>query len=130
MINLKTKMLHTCLRVKNLEESVKFYKEALGFFEKTRRDFPKHKFTIVYLTDGDSDYELELTYNYDREYTYEIGNGFSHIAVGVENLEGLRDEHIEKGYEVTDLKGLPGERPRYYFVTDPDGYRVEVIRQD
>ena len=59
---------------------------------------------------------------------YELGNGFSHIAIGSEDIEGLREKHIEMGYEVTDLKGLPGEKPHYYFVTDPDGYKVEVIR--
>ena len=72
--------------------------------------------------------EIELTYNYDTEKSYELGNGFSHIAIGVENLEEMREKHIELGYEVTDLKGLPGEIPSYYFVTDPDEYKVEIIR--
>ena len=125
---MKTKMLHTCIRVKNLEESLKFYSEALGLVETSRKDFPEHEFTIVYLSDENNAYELELTYNYNQENPYEIGNGFSHIAVGASDLEGLREEHIAKGYEVTPLKGLPGEAPRYYFVTDPDGYKVEVIR--
>ncbi|KMT22228.1 VOC family protein [Clostridium cylindrosporum] len=125
---MKTKMLHTCIRVMDLEASLKFYSEALGFVESSRKDFPEYKFTIVYMTDENGTYDLELTYNYNQETPYEIGNGFSHIAVGVEDLEGLREEHIKSGYEVTDLKGLPGEKPRYYFVTDPDGYKVEVIR--
>lgn len=125
---MKTKMLHTCIRVMDLEASLKFYSEALGLVETSRKDFPEHEFTIVYLTDEAGVYELELTYNYNPEKPYELGNGFSHIAVGIEDLEGLREEHIKKGYEVTDLKGLPGEAPRYYFVTDPDGYKVEVIR--
>ena len=125
---MKTKMLHTCIRVKSLEESLKFYSEALGLIETSRKDFPEHEFTIVYLSDENNAYELELTYNYNQETPYEIGNGFSHIAVGASDLEGLREEHIAKGYEVTPLKGLPGEAPRYYFVTDPDGYKVEVIR--
>lgn len=125
---MKTKMLHTCLRVMDLNASLEFYSEALGLVETSRKDFPEHKFTIVYLSDETGVYELELTYNYDQETPYVIGDGFSHIAVGIEDLEGLREKHIEKGYEVTDLKGLPGEKPRYYFVTDPDGYKVEVIR--
>lgn len=122
------KMLHTCIRVKNLEASLKFYKEALGLIEISRNDFPEHKFTLVYLSDKENGYELELTYNYDVEKPYELGNGFSHIAVGVEDLEGMREKHIELGYEVTPLKGLPGEAPKYYFVIDPDRYMVEVIR--
>lgn len=124
---MSVKMLHTCIRVKNLEESLKFYKEGLGLTETRRKDFPEHKFTLVYLSNEANGYEIELTYNYGAE-KYELGNGFSHVAIGVEKLEELRDKHIELGYEVTSLKGLPGEKPGYYFVTDPDGYKVEVIR--
>ena len=125
---MSVKMLHTCIRVKNLEESLKFYMDALGLIETRKKDFPEHKFTLVYLSNENGGYEIELTYNYDVENPYEIGNGFSHVAIGVDNLEEMRDKHIELGYEVTDLKGLPGEKPKYYFVTDPDGYKVEVIR--
>lgn len=124
------RMLHTCVRVKNLEESLKFYQEGLGLIETRRKDFPEHKFTLVYLSNELNGYEIELTYNYDVEKPYELGNGYSHIAVGVDNLEEMRDKHIALGYEVTDLKGLPGETPKYYFVTDPDGYKIEVIRNN
>lgn len=122
------KMLHTCIRVKDLEASLKFYKDGLGLVETSRKDFPDYKFTLVYLSNVQGGYEIELTYNYDVEKPYELGNGYSHIAIGVEDLEGFREKHIALGYEVTDLKGLPGEKPKYYFVTDPDGYKVEVIR--
>ena len=122
------RMLHTCVRVKNLEESLKFYKEGFGLIETNRKDFPEHKFTLVYLSNEVNGYEIELTYNYDVEKPYELGNGYSHIAVGVDNLEEMREKHIALGYEVTDLKGLPGREARYYFVTDPDGYKIEVIR--
>ncbi len=121
------KMLHTCIRVKNLEESLKFYKEGFGLIETSRKDYPDYKFSLVYLSNEEGGYEIELTYNYDSE-GYDLGDGFSHIAVGVDNLEESRENHIALGYEVTDLKGLPGEKPHYYFVTDPDGYKVEVIR--
>ena len=122
------RMLHTCVRVKNLEDSLKFYKEGFGLIETNRKDFPEHKFTLVYLSNEVNGYEIELTYNYDVEKPYDLGNGYSHIAVGVDNLEEMREKHIALGYEVTDLKGLPGNEPRYYFVTDPDGYKIEVIR--
>ena len=124
------KMLHTCIRVMNLEKSLEFYKNALGLVETRRKDFPEHKFTLVYLSNEEGEYEIELTYNYDPEKPYELGNGFSHIAIGADDIVSLRDKHVEMGYEVTDLKGLPGEPPRYYFVTDPDGYKVEVIVND
>lgn len=125
---MKVKMLHTCIRVMDLEKSLKFYKEALGLVETRRKDFKEHKFTLVYLSNKKGGYEIELTYNYNPEKPYELGNGFSHIAIGVEDLEGMREKHIKLGYEVTDLKGLPGEAPKYFFVKDPDGYMVEIIR--
>lgn len=125
---MKYKLLHTCIRVMDLEKSLKFYKEALGLEETRRKDFPEDEFTLVFLSDELGNHEIELTYNYNPDKPYEIGNGFSHIAVSVDDLEASRDKHKEMGYEVTELYGLPGEAPRFYFVTDPDGYDVEVIR--
>ena len=120
-----TKFLHTCVRVKDLEASLKFYKEALGFKEARRNDFPEYKFTLVYLQlEDDPDYELD---NYDHE-AYDLGDGYGHIAVGVDDLEATHQAHKEAGYTVTDLSGLPGKPKMYYFITDPDGYKIEVIR--
>ena len=122
-----SKMLHTCLRVENLEKSIAFYADAFGFKELRRKDFPEYKFTIVYLGLEGDDYELELTYNYDHG-TYELGDGYGHIAISVEDLEALYEKHKAAGYDVTELKGLPGFPPGYYFIKDPDGYKIEVIR--
>jgi len=121
------KFVHTCYRVKNLEESVKFYQDAFGFEEKRRADFPEHKFTLVYLTLPGDAHELELTYNYDHP-GYEIGNGYGHIAISVADLEAMHAKHQASGYKVTDLSGLPDRAPGFYFVHDPDGYKIEVIR--
>lgn len=121
------KMAHTCVRVKDLEASVKFYQEAFGFEESRRRDFPDSKFTLVYLTLPGDEYELELTHNYDHA-AYDLGDGYGHIAISSDDLEKLHEEHKNKGFNVTDLKGLPGTDPSYYFITDPDGYKIEVIR--
>ena len=121
------KMVHTCVRVKDLEASVKFYQEAFGFEESRRRDFPDAKFTLVYLTLPGDDYELELTYNYDHA-AYDLGDGYGHIAIRSEDIEKLHGEQKNKGFNVTDMKGLPGTDPSYYFITDPDGYKIEVIR--
>ena len=121
------KMAHTCVRVKDLEASVKFYQEAFGFEESRRRDFPDSKFTLVYLTLPGDEYELELTYNYDHA-AYDLGDGYGHIAISSDDLEKLHEEHKNKGFNVTDLKGLPGTDPSYYFITDPDGHKIEVIR--
>jgi lactoylglutathione lyase len=122
------KMLHTCYRVKDLDASVKFYEDALGFTVKDKKDFPEHEFSLVYMASPGSDHELELTYNYNHP-GYELGNGYSHIAVATPDLEKFHAKHKAAGYEVTDLHGLPGTPPSYYFITDPDGYDIEVIRQ-
>ncbi|MBU0279190.1 VOC family protein [Gemella sp. zg-1178] len=124
---MKQQMAHTCYRVADLEKSIKFYTEAFDFKVSRKRDFPEYKFTLVYLTLPDDAYELELTYNYGHG-AYEIGNGYGHIAIAVENLEELHAKHKDGGYNVTELKGLPGSSAGYYFITDPDGYKVEVIR--
>ena len=120
-------MAHTCYRVADLEKSVKFYTEAFDFVVSRKRDFPDYKFTLIYLTLPGSNYELELTYNYDHG-AYELGDGYGHIAISVEDLEALHEKHKVAGYDVTDLKGLPGFPPGYYFIKDPDGYKIEVIR--
>lgn len=122
------KMTHTCIRVKDLEASLAFYKEAFNFEESRRRDFPENKFTLSYLTLPGDDYELELTYNYDSE-GYDLGNGYGHIAIAVADLEALHASQKAAGLDVTDLKALPGVPPSYFFVTDPDGYKIEVIRE-
>jgi lactoylglutathione lyase len=119
--------VHSCIRVMNLEKSIDFYKNALNLEESRRRDFPENKFTLVYLTDQKGNFELELTYNYDREEPYTIGNGYSHIAVKVGDLEKSYQRHKEAGYQVGDLKSLSEGSAGYYFITDPDGYRTEVI---
>jgi lactoylglutathione lyase len=121
------KMAHTCVRVKDLNASLDFYQKAFGFEESRRRDFPEAKFTLVYLTLPGDGYELELTYNYDHP-GYDLGNGYGHIAIATDDVAVLHQKHKEAGFEVTDLKGLPGVPPSYYFIIDPDGYKVEVIR--
>ncbi|SHH32821.1 VOC family protein [Clostridium grantii] len=125
---MKYNIVHGCIRVMDLEKSLDFYMNALSLKEVSRKDFPEHKFTLVYLSDEAGNFEIEITYNYNPEKPYEIGNGFSHFALTVENLEESHETHKNMGYEVTDLKGLPGSAPQYYFVTDPDGYKVEIIR--
>lgn len=120
------KMLHTCIRVGDLEKSMEFYK-ALGLMETGRIDKTEHGFIIVYLGSEKDSYQLELTYNIGTT-EYNIGDGFSHIAIGVDNLEKEHQRLKDLGFPITDLKGLPGNAPNYFFVTDPDGYKTEVIR--
>lgn len=120
--------LHTCVRVKDLEKSLSFYKDVLGFEENRRLDYPEYEFTLVYLGLPDSDYELELTYNYDQEEPYDLGNGYGHIAIGVDDLEATHIEYANTEYDVGDLKELSDGAASYFFIQDPDGYKIEVIQ--
>jgi lactoylglutathione lyase len=96
-------------------------------FEVSReKDFPEDEFTLSYLTVPGSNFELELTYNYDSE-PYTIGNGFSHLALGVDNLEETFEKAKASGYEMTEMKSLSDNSTTYFFITDPDGYRLEVM---
>lgn len=121
--------LHACYRVHNLEASMKFYTEVFDFTVTREVKFPEHGFDLVYLVVPGSDFELELTYNYDAE-PYTIGNGFSHLALGVDDLESIHAKCLESGYETTKMMGLPGKDLSYFFVTDPDGYRLEVMKNN
>ena len=122
-------MIHICYRVMDLNASESFYRDAFGFEISRKKDYPDGGFTLSYMTSAGLPFELELTYNYDQEEPYVIGNGYSHLAVGVADLEGSHQKHQEMGLEITPLKGLTEGNPRFYFVTDPDGYRVEVVRR-
>jgi len=121
-------MIHSCIRVMDLEKSEKFYREALGFTVARRKDYPEHKFTLSYMCSPGSDFELELTWNQGQAEPYELGNGYSHLAVSVVDLEASHKKHEEMGLEPKPLKGLPGQDARFYFLADPDGYLVEVVR--
>ncbi len=123
------KMIHTCVRVKDLDKSIAFYTEVLGMKEVRRLDYPENKFTLVYLALPGDDYELELTYNYDQETPYDLGNGYGHFAIGVQDLEDTHEEYSQSGYDVTDLKGLSDGAASFFFIKDPDGYKIEIVQQ-
>ena len=116
-------LLHACLRVHDLEASKKFYTGLFDFEVVRERDYPDAKFTLSFLKVPGSDFEIELTYNYDSE-PYEVGNGFSHLALGVDDLDAVYEACKVSGYEVSEMKALSNP---YFFITDPDGYRLEVM---
>ncbi|MDD7306584.1 MAG: VOC family protein [Peptoniphilaceae bacterium] len=121
--------IHVCIRVFDLEKSINFYREAFDFVVTRKKDYPDDKFTLVYMASEAGDFELELTYNYNHE-PYTLGDGYSHIAFEVSDLEKSYQDHKEKGFKVSDLSGLSDDKiPNYYFITDPDGYDIEILRK-
>ena len=116
------KLVHTNLNVLDLEKSLKFYKEALGLAEIRRKTAQDGSFTIVFLSDGTGGGELELTWLRDRRTPYELGDNETHIAFRVREFEEAHKLHEAMGvicYENTGM-GL-------YFISDPDGYWLEII---
>jgi lactoylglutathione lyase len=118
--------VHTCLRVRDPEASVAFY-ERLGFQRRGRLQF-ESAYNIYLGLPGDGD-ALELTVNPDRVEPYEVGDGFNHIALAVDDLDTLLAALARASIEPEKPPYAPGGREEYRicFVADPDGYRVELI---
>jgi lactoylglutathione lyase len=118
--------VHTCLRVLDPDASTRFY-EALGFERRGRLNF-ETAYNLYLGLPGDGD-TLELTVNADRTEPYDVGEGFNHFAMTVDDLDALLAHLAEAGIEPEKPPYHPGGREEYRicFVTDPDGYRVELI---
>ncbi|MRI82585.1 lactoylglutathione lyase [Aerococcaceae bacterium DSM 109653] len=120
-------LVEICLRVRDIEATLDFYTKLFDFEVASRREFLEDKFDLIYLNSPGSSVQIELTYNYDAE-PYTIGDGFSHLGVTVSDLEKMHRICKDSAYETGELRGLSGGTPSYFFVTDPDGYRIEVKR--
>jgi lactoylglutathione lyase len=124
------KMLHTMLRVGNLERSLAFYTELLGMRLLRQKDYPGGRFTLAFVGYGDeSDHTvIELTHNWDTDH-YEIGSGFGHVALGVEDIYRTCDELRAKGAKITREPGpMQHGGSEIAFIEDPDGYKIELIQ--
>ncbi len=124
------KMLHTMLRVGNLEKSLQFYCEVLGMKLLRRKDYPDGKFTLAFVGYGDeADHTvIELTYNWETD-KYDLGNAYGHIALGVEDIYGTCAEISLKGGKIVRPPGAMKHGSTVIaFVEDPDGYKVELIQ--
>jgi lactoylglutathione lyase len=124
------KFLHTMLRVGNLERSLEFYCGTLGMKLLRRHDFPEGRFTLAFVGYGDeSDHTvIELTHNWDTE-RYEIGSGYGHVALGVDDIYRACDELRAKGAKVVREPGpMKHGHTHIAFIEDPDGYKVELIQ--
>lgn len=124
------RLLHTMLRVGNLEESLKFYCELLGMKLLRRKDYPGGEFTLAFVGYGDeSDTSvIELTYNWGVE-KYELGNAYGHIALGVDDIYATCEEIRNQGGKIVREPGpMKHGSTVIAFVEDPDGYKIELIQ--
>lgn len=124
------KTIHTMLRVLDEERSVAFYKLAFDLDVADRLDFPE--FTLVYLRNAESAFEVELTINKAQTEPYDLGDGYGHLAVSVSDLAaeharfeaaGLAPRKLVEFAPAGELVG------RFFFVADPDGYQIEVLER-
>jgi lactoylglutathione lyase len=123
------RLLHTMLRVGDLERSLTFYTEVLGMRLLRRKDYPGGRFTLAFVGYGEeSDTTvLELTHNWDTS-SYEIGSGYGHIAIGVDDIVAVCEQMRAKGGRVVREPGpMKNGSTVIAFVEDPDGYKVELI---
>lgn len=125
------RILHTMLRVGDLDRSVAFYRDALGMQEISRKEYPDGKFTLCFLGYGRNPEhaEIELTHNWGVE-KYELGNAYGHIALGVDDIRGMCDRIRAAGGKITREPGpMKHGTTVIAFAEDPDGYKVELIEQ-
>ena len=124
------RMLHTMLRVGDLERSIRFYTEVLGMQLLRRKDYPSGRFTLAFVGYGDErdNTVLELTHNWDTE-EYALGDGYGHIALGLDDIYSACTAIAEKGGQVVREPGpMKHGNTVIAFVDDPDGYKVELIQ--
>jgi lactoylglutathione lyase len=118
------------IRVLDLDRSVRFYRDVLGMQESHRLDFPD--FALVYLRNEENDFEIELTLNKGRQEPYSHGTGYGHVAVAVDDAHAERARVAALGYEPAEVKEFKrGEDllARFFFIQDPDGYKIEVLER-
>ena len=125
------RILHTMLRVGDLKRSIDFYTKVLGMKVLRQKDYPDGRFTLAFVGYGDEDKEavLELTHNWDTA-KYELGNGYGHIALEVDDAHKSCEEVKKRGGIVTrDAGPMKHGTTVIAFVEDPDGYKIEFIQR-
>lgn len=124
------KAIHSMIRVLDEEKSRAFYKSAFGLEAADRLDFDT--FTLVYLRNSETDFELELTINKGRIEPYNLGDGYGHLALSVDDLDAEHARLKEQQLKIRDIVEFKREGTmlaRFFFVEDPDGYKIEVLER-
>lgn len=120
------------IRVKDLPKSLSFYESMFDMKPCHRLDFPS--FSLVYLKNQESAFEIELTFNVAQGEEYSHGTGYGHIAFVCDDISATHRKAIELGYEPADIKEFHDEEKKellakFFFLKDPDGYKIEVLQQ-
>ncbi|RDI61749.1 VOC family protein [Microvirga subterranea] len=125
------KAIHSMIRVLDEQRSTEFYTTAFGLQVADR--FPFEGFTLVYLRNAETDFELELTINHGRTEPYQLGDGYGHIAFSVDDVNAERERLEDLGLAPTPVKTLEhgsNHLATFFFVQDPDGYKIEVLQRN
>ena len=129
----KFQLIHTMLRVKDLEKSIDFYTNLLGMTLLNKLDFPEGKFTLAFIGYGPEETHsvIELTYNWDQTEPYNLGDGYGHIALGVRDIHGVCAALEKAGANIPRKPGpMKHGTTEIAFIDDPDGYKVELVDLD
>ena len=131
--NKEFQMLHTMLRVRDLDKSIDFYTKFLGMTLLRKREVPEAKYTNVFVGYGPEDTHavLELTYNWEQDEDYEIGTAYGHIALGVRGIYDICDKLEVAGVNIPRKPGpVKHGTTHIAFIEDPDGYKIEIVDLD
>lgn len=126
------RLLHTMLRVYDLEKSLDFYTRILGMRLLRRQDYPGGQFTLAFVGFADESAQavIELTHNWDRKEPYTIGDGFGHVAIGLPDIYSACETLKQSGAKITRPPGPMAHGSTHIaFIEDPDGYKIELIQR-
>lgn len=124
------KLIHSMIRVLEEARSVDFYSRAFGLKVADRLDF--ETFTLIYLSNEESTFELELTVNKGRTEPYNLGDGYGHLAVTVDDVNTTHQRLTDSGFaprKIVDFRNNGKPVAQFFFIADPDGYQIEVLQR-
>lgn len=127
-----SRLLHTMIRVRDLDRSIDFYTRLLGMTLLRRKDYPSGEFTLAFVGYGDEagNTAIELTYNWPQKEPYTIGSGFGHLAIGVADVAKTCERLADEGVPIPRPPGpMKHGGSVIAFIEDPDGYKIELIER-